>query len=70
MWWDTPKRAAPQRAICSEIAIADALDYYYHNPKEKLLAGKAAREKVKKEYDWGPVGERWIKMAEIWQERK
>ena len=64
MWWDTPKRAAPQRAICSEIAIADALDYLYKNPNERLAMGKAAREKAIREYDWEPVGKRWITFAE------
>ncbi len=67
MWWDTPKRAAPQRAICSSVAIADALDYYYHNPKKRLAAGKAARKKALKEYDWEPVGKRWIEMAKVWE---
>ena len=67
MWWDTPARAAPQRAICSELAIADALDYYYHSPTKRLESGKAARKKALKEYDWKPVGDRWIKMAEIWE---
>ena len=46
MWWDTPARAAPQRAICSSVAIGDALDYYYHNADKKLKAGKAARNKA------------------------
>ena len=68
MWWDTPKRAAPQRAICSEVAIADALDYLYKNPEERLLMGKAAREKAIREYDWKPVGKRWIALAEQWVE--
>ena len=67
MWWDTPKRAAPQRAICSAVAIADALDYYYHNPKKRLEAGKAARKKALKEYDWEPVGKRWIELAKVWE---
>ncbi len=69
MWWDTPQRAAPQRALCSEIAIADALDYYYHNPTEKIKAGKAARQKAKKEYDWSVVEQRWIAMSKVWEER-
>ena len=68
MWWDTPKRAAPQRAICSEIAIADALDYLYKNPNERLAMGKAARRKAIREYDWEPVGKRWIALAEKWME--
>jgi len=69
MWWDTPARAAPQRAICSSVAVADALDYYYHNPKAKLKAGKAARAKAKKEYDWPVVEKRWLEMARVWEER-
>jgi glycosyltransferase involved in cell wall biosynthesis len=69
MWWDTPKRAAPQRAICSSVAIADALDYYYHSPDKRLKAGKAARNKAKKEYDWPQVEKRWLAMAKVWEER-
>ena len=67
MWWDTPARAAPQRAICSSVAIADGLDYLYHNPDKKLKMGKAARAKALKEYDWEPVGQRWIDMAHQWE---
>jgi glycosyltransferase involved in cell wall biosynthesis len=70
MWWDTPNRAAPQRAICSEIAIADACDYYFHNPDKKHKAGKAARAKVKKEYDWSVVEKRWLALAKVMEERK
>ena len=70
MWWDTPKRAAPQRAICSSVAIADALDYYYNSPAEKIKAGKAAREKAKKEYDWPVLEHRWLAMSKVWEERK
>ena len=70
MWWDTPARAAPQRAICSSVAIADALDYYYHNPDKKLMAGKAARNKAKSEYDWSKVEQRWLDIAKVWEERK
>ena len=69
MWWDTPKRAAPQRAICSSVAIADALDYYYHSPDKRLKAGKAARNKAKSEYDWPQVEKRWLAMAKVWEER-
>ena len=69
MWWDTPARAAPQRAICSEIAIADALDYLYHNPDKKLKMGKAARNKAKKEYDWNVVEKRWLDLAKVMEER-
>jgi glycosyltransferase involved in cell wall biosynthesis len=69
MWWDTPNRAAPQRAIASEVGIADAMDYYYHNPDKKLKAGKAARAKVKKEYDWPVVQQRWLDLAKVWEER-
>ena len=60
MWWDTPVRAAPQRAICSENAICEALDYYYHNPDKKLAAGKAGRKHAKAHYSWDVVGQRWI----------
>ena len=44
MWWDTPSRAAPQRAIASENAICEALQYYYDNPAKRIAAGKAGRK--------------------------
>jgi len=61
MWWDTPKRAAPQRALCSEKAICEALEYYYDNPTKRIAAGKAARAHALKEYSWDVVGKKWIK---------
>ena len=67
MWWDTPKRAAPHRAICSSVAVADACDYYYHNPDKKLQTAKAARKKALKEYSWDVVGERWLKLSKKWE---
>ena len=30
--------------------------------------GKAAREKAIREYDWGPVGKRWVALAQRWTE--
>ena len=63
MWWDTPARAAPQRAICSEKAICEALDYYYHNPDKRIAAGKAGREHAKKYYSWDVIGKKWINWA-------
>ena len=60
MWWDTPNRAAPQRAICSENAICEALDFYYNNPDKRLAAGKAARQHALKQYSWNVIGDRWI----------
>lgn len=60
MWWDTPARAAPQRAICSERGIAEALDYYYNNPDKKIAAGKAGRQHAKKYYSWDVIGKKWI----------
>jgi glycosyltransferase involved in cell wall biosynthesis len=71
MWWDTPARAAPQRAICSEKAICEALDYYYHNPDKRIAAGKAGREHAKKYYSWDVIGKKWINWAnEIAEEMK
>ena len=67
MWWDTPNRAAPHRAICSAIGIADAIDYYYHNPDKKLKASQAARKKAKSEYDWNKLEKRWLKLASRWE---
>ena len=61
MWWDTPKRAAPQRALCSEKAICEALEYYYDNPTKRIETGKAARAHALKEYSWDVVGKKWIK---------
>ena len=60
MWWDTPARAAPQRALVSENAIAQALKYYYDNPDKKFEAGNAARKQVLKHYSWEVCGKRWI----------
>jgi len=60
MWWDTPARAAPQRAIASENAICEAIQHYYDNPDKKLETGIAGRKHVLKEYSWEVVGKRWI----------
>ena len=60
MWWDTPARAAPQRAICSEQAISEALEYYYKNPSKRLAAGKAARKHTIEKYSWDVIGKKWI----------
>jgi glycosyltransferase involved in cell wall biosynthesis len=60
MWWDTPNRAAPQRAIASENAICEALDYYYQNPDKRIAAGKAGREHTLKYYSWEVIGKKWI----------
>ena len=61
MWWDTPARAAPQRAIASEKAICEAIQYYYDNPAKRIAAGKAGRKHAIKHYSWEVVGQRWIK---------
>ena len=60
MWWDTPARAAPQRAIASENAISEALDYYFNNPDKRIAAGKAGRLHAKKYYSWEVIGKKWI----------
>ena len=60
MWWDTPARAAPQRAICSENAICEALEYYYNNPDKRIAAGKAARKHAIEKYSWEVIGQKWI----------
>jgi len=60
MWWDTPARAAPQRAIASENAICEALDYYFNNPEKRIAAGKAGRLHAKKYYSWEVIGKKWI----------
>jgi len=64
MWWDTPNRAAPQRAICSENAICEALEYYYNNPDKKIAAGKAARKHAVEKYSWDVIGKKWIDWSE------
>jgi len=64
MWWDTPKRAAPQRAIVSERAMADAFTYYYKNPTVRLEHGANARRQAKQYYDWKEVGKKWMKYIE------
>jgi glycosyltransferase involved in cell wall biosynthesis len=60
MWWDTPNRAAPQRAIASENAICEAIEYYYDNPDKKFAAGNAGRKHAIGHYSWEVVGKRWI----------
>jgi len=60
MWWDTPARAAPQRAIASENAICEALQYYYDNPDKRIAAGKAGRKHALEHYSWDVIGQRWI----------
>jgi len=60
MWWDTPARAAPQRAIASENAICEALEYYYDNPEKKIAAGIAGRKHAIEHYSWDVIGKRWI----------
>jgi glycosyltransferase involved in cell wall biosynthesis len=60
MWWDTPARAAPQRALASENAMCEAIQYYYDNPDKKLETGIAGRKHTLKEYSWDVVGKRWI----------
>ena len=35
-----------------------------------MKAGKAAREKAKKEYDWSILERRWIDLANVFMERK
>ena len=64
MWWDTPARAAPQRAIASEIAICEAIDYYYNNPDKKLSAAKAARKHAIEYYSWDVIGKKWVDWAD------
>jgi len=64
MWWDTPNRAAPQRAICSENAISEALEYYYNNPDKRIAAGKAARKHAVEKYSWDVIGKKWIDWSE------
>ena len=70
MWWDTPMRAAPQRALVSERAMADAFTYYYKNPSVRLQHGANARKHARKYYDWKPVGEKWLKYIKKIEEDK
>ena len=55
MWWDTPQRAAPQRGIVSEVAMAEAFSEYYNNPKKRLEHGKNARSYALEYYDWNTI---------------
>ena len=59
LWWDTPQRAAPMRAIVSEVAMGEAMDRYYHNRDMVFEHGKNARAHMKKFYDWSVIGQRW-----------
>ena len=60
MMWDTPIRAAPMRALWDEREAARAFKYYYDDREALKKAGKAARKYIKKHYDWGPIGQRWV----------
>ena len=61
MWWDTPIRAAPMRALWDEQAGADALEYYYKNRDVCKEHGKNARKYAIKHYDWmKAVGPMWL----------
>jgi len=64
MMWDTPIRAAPQRALWDEHAAAKAFEHYYHNRDDVVKHGKAARDYAKKHYDWetaiGPQWAEWV----------
>jgi glycosyltransferase involved in cell wall biosynthesis len=63
MWWDTPARAAPQRAIVSERGMAEAFSRYYNDRSLVLEHGKNARNYARKNYDWnGVVAEKWINL--------
>jgi glycosyltransferase involved in cell wall biosynthesis len=59
MWWDTPQRAAPQRAIVSEVAMGQAFSKYYHDRDLLFKHGKNARNHSKKFYDWSVIATRW-----------
>ena len=61
MMWDTPIRAAPMRALWDEHEGAKAFAYYYNDREALKKAGKAARQYIKKYYDWEPVGKLWKK---------
>jgi len=63
MWWDTPARAAPQRAIVSEPAMGEAFSVYYNNRDMVLEHGRNARAYALKHYDWmGSVAGKWTKL--------
>ena len=61
MWWDTPNRAAPQRAIVSEIAISQALTKLYSEPKFRTKLAVNARKHALKHYSWESVEKRYLK---------
>jgi len=62
MMWDTPIRAAPQRALWDEHAASQAFEHYYHNRGDVVKHGKAARKYAKKHYDWKEaIGPKWAK---------
>ena len=69
MMWDTPIRAAPQRALWDEHKAAEAFDYYYHNRDVCKEHGKNARKYAVKHYDWmksiGPKWEEWLKTVKL-----
>ena len=65
MWWDTPIRAAPMRALWDEQKAADAFEYYYKNRDVLKEHAKNARKYAIKHYDWmksvGPMWKNWVK---------
>ncbi len=67
MWWDTPIRAAPMRALWDEQQGANAFEYYYKNRDVLKEHGKNARKYAVKHYDWmktiGPMWKDWLKVV-------
>jgi glycosyltransferase involved in cell wall biosynthesis len=71
MWWDTPNRAAPQRALVSEMGISQALTRLYTEPKFRTECATNARKHAIKHYSWDAVTKRYLKwIAEVEKEIK
>ena len=51
------------------ISLKYDFKHYYHNPDKRIKAGKAARTKAKKEYDWPVIEQRWLDLAKVWEKR-
>jgi glycosyltransferase involved in cell wall biosynthesis len=60
LMWDTPIRAAPQRALWDEKEACKAFTTYYNNRDLLKEHSENARKYALKHYDWKVVGKKWL----------
>ncbi len=60
LMWDTPIRAAPQRALWDEKEACKAFTTYYNNRDLLEEHSENARKYALKHYDWKVVGKKWL----------